>query len=61
MVTEVWKVSKKQCCTIRINPELYEEIKNIIEKSEKYMSVSEFTDEAVRLYLKELVRKTLSR
>lgn len=54
-------MSKKQCCTIRINPELYEEIKNIIEKSEKYMSVSEFTDEAVRLYLKELVRKTLSR
>jgi len=54
-------VSKKQYCTIRIKPELYEEIKNIIDKSEKYGSVSEFADEAARSYLKELVHATLNK
>ena len=54
-------MSKKQYCTIRIKAELYEEIKNIIGKSEKYGSVSEFTDKAARSYLKELVHATLDK
>ena len=53
--------NKKPYENVGIQRELYEEIRQYVLKSGRYRSVSEFTHEAVRLRLEQLVRESKSR
>jgi Arc/MetJ-type ribon-helix-helix transcriptional regulator len=52
------KPARKPYENVGIQRELYDEIKEFVSKSGRYRSVSEFTHEAVRLRLEQLIRES---